>query len=158
MVVPAFAGLGAPWWDPYARGTILGISRATTKYHVIRATLESMAYQTCDVLELMEEEIGTSIEALRVDGGASANNFLLSFQADVSGKKIIRPECIETTALGAAALAGLAVGFFASTDYISKCIGINKRFEPVIDADERRLRMSNWKKAVSKTLDWIDKN
>ena len=112
LVVPAFQGLGAPYWDPYARGIIVGITRATTKYHIIRATVESMAYQTSEVIKLMEESTGIKIEGLSVDGGASANDLLLSFQADILGTSVKRPECIETTALGAAYLAGLATGMY----------------------------------------------
>ena len=127
LVVPAFQGLGAPYWDPYARGIIIGITRATNKYHIIRATVESMAYQTADVIELMENSTGINIEGLSVDGGASANDLLLSFQADILGTSVNRPECIETTALGAAYLAGLASGVYKSTDEIKKKLRKNKK-------------------------------
>ena len=152
--VPAFVGLGAPYWDPYARGALLGLTRATGRAHVVRAVLESMAYQTVDVLELMQREAGVSLTALRVDGGACANNLLLSFQADVSGLPIIRPACIETTALGAANLAGLAVGVFGSTEEIARQWQVERRFEPGMSADERLRRMSGWHKAVDRTRGW----
>lgn len=154
LVVPAFQGLGAPYWDPYARGIIVGITRATNKYHIIRATVESMAYQTADVIELMENSTGMKIEALSVDGGASANDLLLSFQSDILGTTVNRPECIETTALGAAYLAGLATGMYKSTDEIKKNRRISKSFTPEQDDAWREEKMSIWKKAVSRSLDW----
>lgn len=156
LVVPAFQGLGAPYWDPYARGIIVGITRATTKYHIIRATLESMAYQTADVIELMEGSTGIKIEGLAVDGGASANDLLLSFQSDILGTSVQRPECIETTALGAAYLAGLATGMYKSTDDIKNNRRIAKTFEPTKDSSWREEKMSVWKKAVSRSLAWKD--
>ena len=154
LVVPAFQGLGAPYWDPYARGIIIGITRATNKYHIIRATVESMAYQTADVIELMENSTGIKIEGLSVDGGASANDLLLSFQADILGTSVNRPECIETTALGAAYLAGLASGVYKSTDEIKENRKIAKTFNPEKDSAWREERISIWKKAVSRSLDW----
>ena len=154
LVVPAFQGLGAPYWDPYARGIIIGITRATNKYHIIRATVESMAYQTADVIELMETSTGIKIEGLSVDGGASANDLLLSFQADILGTSVNRPECIETTALGAAYLAGLASGVYKSTDEIKENRKIAKTFNPEKDNTWREERISIWKKAVSRSLDW----
>ena len=154
LVVPAFQGLGAPYWDPYARGIIIGITRATNKYHIIRATVESMAYQTADVIELMENSTGIKIEGLSVDGGASANDLLLSFQADILGTSVNRPECIETTALGAAYLAGLASGVYKSTDEIKENRKIAKTFNPEKDNSWREERISIWKKAVSRSLDW----
>ena len=154
LVVPAFQGLGAPYWDPYARGIIIGITRATNKYHIIRATVESMAYQTADVIELMESSTGIKIEGLSVDGGASANDLLLSFQADILGTSVNRPECIETTALGAAYLAGLASGVYKSTDEIKENRKIAKTFSPEKDNTWREERISIWKKAVSRSLDW----
>ena len=154
LVVPAFQGLGAPYWDPYARGIIIGITRATNKYHIIRATVESMAYQTADVIELMENSTGIKIEELSVDGGASANDLLLSFQADILGTSVNRPECIETTALGAAYLAGLASGVYKSTDEIKENRKIAKTFHPEKDSTWREERISIWKKAVSRSLDW----
>lgn len=154
LVVPAFQGLGAPYWDPYARGIIIGITRATNKYHIIRATVESMAYQTADVIELMENSTGIKIEGLSVDGGASANDLLLSFQADILGTSVNRPECIETTALGAAYLAGLATGVYKSTDEIKENRKIAKTFNPEKDSEWREERISIWKKAVSRSFDW----
>ena len=154
LVVPAFQGLGAPYWDPYARGIIVGITRATNKYHIIRATVESMAYQTADVIELMENSTGMKIEGLSVDGGASANDLLLSFQSDILGTAVNRPECIETTALGAAYLCGLATGMYSSTDEIKVNRKIAKTFSPEHDEAWRNEKMSIWKKAVSRSLDW----
>lgn len=154
LIVPAFQGLGAPYWDPYARGIIVGITRATNKYHLIRATLESMAYQTADVIELMEKSTGIKVEGLMVDGGASANDLLLSFQSDILGTAVNRPECIETTALGAAYLAGLATGMYKSTDDIKNNRKIAKTFEPTKDSAWREEKMSVWKKAVSRSLAW----
>ena len=154
LVVPAFQGLGAPYWDPYARGIIVGITRATTKYHIIRATVESMAYQTADVIELMEGSTGIKIEGLSVDGGASANDLLLSFQSDILGTPVLRPECIETTALGAAYLCGLATGVYKSTDEIKTNRKISKTFEPTEDSAWREEKMSEWKKAVNRSLGW----
>ena len=153
--VPAFVGLGAPYWDPYARGAIFGITRATRREHIVRAAVESMAFQTYDVLKLMESEIGAEITSLRVDGGASANDFMLGFQADLLGKPIVRPECIETTALGAAAFAGLAVGFYSSTDDLKGRLRINKTFEPTLSVEEREAKICKWHKAVDRSLDWI---
>ena len=154
LVVPAFQGLGAPYWDPYARGIIVGITRATTKYHIIRATVESMAYQTADVIRLMEDSTGIKIEGLAVDGGASANELLLSFQSDILGTSVKRPECIETTALGAAYLCGLATGVYKSTDEIKINRRIAKTFEPTKDETWRIKKMDIWSKAVSRSLGW----
>ena len=154
MVVPAFSGLGAPWWDPYARGIIIGITRATNKYHIIRATLESMAYQTADVIDLMERTAGIKIADLKVDGGASANGLLMSFQADILGVNIERPACVETTALGAAYLCGLALGVYNSTDEISKNRSIEKIFTPETDDTWREAKVKTWRKAVERSLGW----
>nr|MBE6545529.1 glycerol kinase GlpK [Oscillospiraceae bacterium] len=154
LVVPAFQGLGAPYWDPYARGIIIGITRATNKYHIIRATVESLAYQTADVIDLMESSTGIKIEGLSVDGGASANDLLLTFQSDILGTSVNRPECIETTALGAAYLCGLATGVYRSTDEIKINRKIAKTFLPEKDNAWREEKMSAWKKAVSRSLDW----
>ena len=154
LVVPAFQGLGAPYWDPYARGIIVGITRATTKYHIIRATIESMAYQTADVIRLMEDSTGIKIEGLAVDGGASANELLLTFQSDILGTSVHRPDCIETTALGAAYLCGLATGVYKSTDEIKLNRKIAKTFEPTMDAEWRKEKMDIWSKAVSRSLGW----
>ena len=154
LVVPAFQGLGAPWWDPYARGIIIGITRATTKHHIIRATIESMAYQTADVIDLMENSTSMKIEKLSVDGGATSNNLLLSFQADILGVKIERPECIETTALGAAYLAGLAIGVYSSLDEIKQNRKTAKIYNPDKDDAWRDEKMTIWRKAVNRSLNW----
>ena len=154
IVVPAFQGLGAPWWDAYARGMIIGITRGTNKYHIIRATLESMAYQTADVVELMENSTGVKLKKLKVDGGASANSLLMQFQSDVLGIEIERPLCVETTALGAAYLAGLSVGVYSSIEEIKKNREIEKSFSPNISDEERNEKMSLWKKAVGRSLLW----
>ena len=154
IVVPAFPGLGAPWWDAYARGMIIGITRGTNKYHIIRATLESMAYQTADVVELMEKSTGIKLKNLKVDGGASANNLLMQFQSDVLGIDIERPVCVETTALGAAYLAGLSQGVYASIEEIKKNRDIEKRFSPAISPEERTEKIGTWRKAVRRSLAW----
>lgn len=150
--IPAFVGLGAPYWDPYARGALLGLTRGTTRAHIVRAVLESMAYQTADVLELMEREANVSMTSLKVDGGASANDLLLEIQADLLGTPIIRPGCIETTALGAANLAGLSTGAFSSLSEISASWQCERRFEPRISAEERLSRLDGWRKAVGRVL------
>ncbi|MCR9288779.1 MAG: glycerol kinase GlpK [Bacteroidetes bacterium] len=152
-VVPAFAGLGAPYWDMYARGAIFGLTRGSTKEHLIRATLDSLAYQTKDVLSAMENDSGVPLSALRVDGGACANNLLMQFQADILGVNVERPNIIETTALGAAYLAGLAVGFWKKSE-ISESWQLNKTFEPNMDESERNSLYSGWKKAVKRTMGW----
>ena len=154
MIVPAFSGLGAPWWDPYARGIIIGITRATNKYHIIRATLESMAYQTADVIDLMERSVGRKITELRVDGGASANNLLMSFQSDILGVNIERPSCVETTALGAAYLAGLSLGVYKSVDDIKSHRTVERVFSPEKDAAWREERTKIWRRAVERSLLW----
>ena len=153
-LVPAFVGLGAPYWDAYARGGIQGLTRATTKYHIVRAALESMAYQTADVLTAMQSETGVSLSALRVDGGASANNFLLQFQADVLGLGLIRPACVETTAWGAAALAGLAVGIYAGTDELRREWRVDREFAPQMPRERRAELLDGWHRAVERTLGW----
>lgn len=154
IVVPAFQGLGAPWWDPYARGTIIGITRGTTKNHIIRATLESIAYQTADVVELMEHTTGISVKKLKVDGGASANNLLMQFQADILGVSIERPLCVETTALGAAYLCGLALGVYTSLEEIKKNRAVGLSVTPNKDGVWRTERINEWKKAVGRSLGW----
>ena len=136
-VVPAFTGLGAPYWDQYARGTIVGLTRGVNKYHIIRATLESLAYQVNDVLEVMKADAGSDLAVLRVDGGASANNLLLQIQSNISNVAVERPECIETTALGAAYLAGLAVGFWESKEAVLESRSVERIFRTEID-DEKR--------------------
>lgn len=155
-LVPAFVGLGAPYWDPYARGAIMGLTRGTNRNHLARAVLESMAYQTRDVLEAMQEEVHANMTSLKVDGGASANNLLLQFQADILNFPILRPGCVETTALGAANLAGLAVGCFSSTEDIIKHRRIDREFLPQMDSEERSRKLRGWHKAVNRTLDWAE--
>ncbi len=152
-VVPAFAGLGAPYWDMYARGGIFGLTRGTTKAHIIRATLCAMAYQTRDVLNAMENDSGIKLEKLRVDGGASSNNFLMQFQSDILGTSIDRPQIVETTALGAAYLAGLSVGVFRLKD-IAKNWVIDQHYEPLMQAGEREKKYKGWKKAVERCRGW----
>lgn len=154
MIVPAFSGLGAPWWDPYARGIIIGITRATNKYHIIRATLESIGYQTADVIDLMERSVGRKITELRVDGGASANNLLMSFQSDILGVNIERPSCVETTALGAAYLAGLSLGVYKSVDDIKSHRTVERVFSPEKDGTWREERTKIWRRAVERSLLW----
>ena len=156
LVVPAFQGLGAPWWDPYARGAIIGITRATNKYHIIRATLESMAYQTADVIDLMQRSTGITVERLAVDGGASANKLLMQVQSDILGIPIERPCCIETTALGAAYLCGLATGFYSSVDEIISNRAIEREFLPEKDTMWRESQIRTWRRAVERTLGWIE--
>ena len=149
-VVPAFTGLGAPYWDQYARGAILGLTRGVNKNHVVRATLESLAYQTADVLEAMKKDAGIALNALRVDGGASANDFLMQFQSDVIGVPVERPECVETTALGAAYLAGLATSFWSRASELKANVGGLKRFTPAIGDLERAAALSGWHAAVAR--------
>lgn len=153
-VVPAFTGLGAPYWDQYARGTIVGITRGVNKYHIIRATLEALAYQTYDVLKAMEEDSGIRLFALKVDGGASANNFLMQFQADILGAPVNRPECVETTALGAACLAGLAVGYWKSKEDVVENWKVSKVFTPKMDKNDKEQRIKGWKRAVAYSFGW----
>ena len=154
-VVPAFAGLGAPYWDMYARGAILGLSRGSSKAHIIRATLESLAYQTRDVLMAMESDSGLKLKTLRVDGGASANNFLMQFQADMLAVEVSRPQVLETTALGAAYLAGLAVGFWQKSELIND--GKSERsFNPTMPEENREKLYKIWQKAVEKTRGWLE--
>jgi glycerol kinase len=151
VVVPAFAGLGAPYWDMYARGAIFGLTRGTTKAHIIRATLESLAYQTRDVLNAMEKDAGVKLKSLRVDGGASSNDFLLQFQSDVLGTPVERPKNTETTALGAAYLAGLSIGFFKKAQ-IARHWQSSANFKPTIKPAEREAKYSRWQKAVKATM------
>jgi len=153
-VVPAFVGLGAPYWDMYARGAILGLTRGTTRNHIIRATLESIAYQTRDVLELMRNECGIDLCELRVDGGACANDFLMQFQSDILGVPVERPEIIETTALGAAYLAGLAVGFWKDQSMIAEQRKVNRKFKPYMRDDKKEKLYAGWKKAVKRSMLW----
>ena len=153
-VVPAFTGLGAPHWDQYARGTIVGITRGVNKYHIIRATLESLAYQVNDVLTAMKADSGIELSALKVDGGASANNFLMQTQADIIGAPVNRPQCVETTAMGAAYLAGLAVGYWANKEEVVKNWAIDEIFEPTIDKVKRESMVKGWNKAVKYAYGW----
>lgn len=153
-VVPAFTGLGAPYWDSYARGAILGLTRGANRAHLIRATVESLAYQVQDVLKVMETEAGVKLHALRVDGGASANNFLMQFQADIMGTTVVRPSCIETTALGAAYLAGLATGFWKDADELKGNWQKEREFVPEISEEKRNRLLKGWKKAVQCTFAW----
>ncbi|MCR4586807.1 MAG: glycerol kinase GlpK [Lachnospiraceae bacterium] len=155
-IVPAFTGLGAPYWNPYARGTVVGITRGCKKEHFIRATLESIAYQSNDVIRAMEEDAGVTLSNLKVDGGASANNFLMKFQADIVGTVVHRPKCIETTALGAAYLAGLATGYWKDKDEIRANWQLGRKFEPTMEADEKEKLVKGWKKAVKCALAWTE--
>jgi glycerol kinase len=155
-LVPAFAGLGAPHWDAYARGTIVGITRRTTAAHLARAALEGIAFQVADVLTAMEQDSEIQIQQLRVDGGASANNLLMQFQADVMQVPVVRPRVIETTALGAAYLAGLAVGYWSSPDEIESLWQAERVFEPIMGADEAAQRRERWAKALERSRDWED--
>jgi len=153
-VVPAFVGLGAPHWDQYARGTIVGLTRGCNKYHIVRATLDSLVYQVNDVLNAMKADSGIELAALKVDGGACANNYLMQTQADIINAPVKRPTCVETTAMGAAYLAGLAVGYWASKEDVVKNWAIDKTFEPAIDDAERTERVSGWNKAVKCAFGW----
>lgn len=153
-VVPAFTGLGAPHWDQYARGTIVGITRGVNKYHIIRATLESLAYQVNDVLEAMKADSGIDLAALKADGGASANDFLMQTQADIIKAPVNRPRCVETTAMGAAYLAGLAVGYWSDKEDVRKNWAIDRTFRPSLDEEERMKRVKGWNKAVKYAYGW----
>ena len=154
FLVPAFVGLGAPYWDAYARGTIVGMSRGSTKAHIARATLESIAFQTADVLEAMQDDSGVAINELRVDGGAACNNLLMQFQADILGIPVVRPKITETTAMGAAYLAGLAVGFWESREAISGQWREDRRFEPHMPPLERDALLLAWRRAVKRSRAW----
>ena len=153
-VVPAFTGLGAPHWDQYARGTIVGITRGVNKCHIVRATLESLAYQTNDVLQAMKADSGINLATLKVDGGASANDLLMQIQSDIINAPVNRPQCVETTAMGAAYLAGLAVGYWSSKEDVIKNWAIDKTFEPSISAEERAAKVAGWNKAVKYSFGW----
>lgn len=153
-LVPAFVGLGSPYWDMYARGTIVGLTRGSNKNHIIRAALESIAYQSKDLINAMKEDSRIEINSLKVDGGATANNFLMQFQSDILNVKVLRPEIIETTALGAAYLAGLAVGFWKDKEEIKKNWKLNKEFTPNLSQELRNRYYKCWKKAVEKTKGW----
>ena len=153
-VVPAFVGLGAPYWDPYARGAVLGLTRGANKNHLVRATLESMAYQTKDLIDAMTEDLGGSLTALKVDGGASANNFLMQFQADVLDCEVKRPQCIETTSLGAAYLAGLATGYWESKEDVLENWQVERSFTPRMEEAQKTKLLRGWKKAVRCVRGW----
>ncbi len=155
-VVPAFAGLGAPYWDMYARGTIVGLTRGTGKAHITRATLESIAYQTRDVLDAMQSDSGIELKALKVDGGAVGNNFLMQFQADILNVPVSRPKVTETTALGAAYLAGLAVGFWKDQNELAEKWAEDKRFTPTMEEDAREELYRGWKRAVERSRGWVE--
>lgn len=155
-IVPAFSGMGAPYWNPYARGCVVGLSRGANKEHFIRASLESIAYQTYDVLKAMESDTGHIVKELKVDGGASANDFLMEFQADILGAKIRRPKCIETTALGAAYLAGLAVGFFKDLNEIRDNWQLTSTFESSMAPSDRDTLLAGWRRAVKCAISYTD--
>lgn len=157
-VVPAFTGLGAPYWDQYARGTIVGLTRGVNKYHIIRATLESLAYQVNDVLEAMKADSGMDLSSLKVDGGASANDFLMQTQADLSSAPVNRPRCVETTAMGAAYLAGLAAGYWKDIEDVKKNWTTDKIFVPAIDPGKREQMLEGWKRAVACSYGWARKD
>ena len=153
-VVPAFTGLGAPYWDQYARGTIVGITRGVNKNHIARATLESIAYQTYDVLKAMEADSGIEIQSIKVDGGASANNLLMQFQSDIMQVPVSRPYCVETTAMGAAYLAGLAVGCWKEMEELRKNWKENRIFYPHMEEEVRKRKLNGWKRAVTYAFGW----
>ena len=153
-VGPAFTGLGAPYWDQYARGAIVGLTRGCNRAHIVRATLDSLTYQTYDVLNAMRADSGIALASLKVDGGASANNYLMQTQADVIGAPVLRPTCVESTAMGAAYLAGLAVGFWRDQAEIRKIWAVDRTFEPQLDAKSRDARLHGWHRAVQRAFDW----
>ena len=155
-LVPAFTGIGAPYWDPYARGTVVGITRGCKKEHFIRAALESMAYQTNDILKVMEEESGVQIRTLKVDGGASNNNFLMQFQSDILGVDVLRPQCVETTALGAAYLAGIAVGYWEDVEDVRANWALSRTFHADMSDEKRQHLLKGWKKAVGRAFEWVE--
>jgi glycerol kinase len=152
--VPAFAGLGSPHWDPHARGTLVGLSRGATRAHIARAALESIAFQSAELLHAMQADAARPLIELRVDGGATANNFLMQFQADVLGVPVVRPMITETTALGAAYLAGLSVGFWQSQEELARNWKVDRRFEPNMSRDEADARMRQWSQAVDRARGW----
>lgn len=153
-VVPAFVGLGAPYWDPYARGAIFGLTRGANKNHLVRATLESLAYQCHDLLKAMSSDLGRELSGLRVDGGACANDFLMQFQSDILQKEVLRPQCIETTSLGAAYLAGLATGYWKSKEDVLENWQIDRKFTPAMDGALRNEKLTGWNRAVARSLSW----
>jgi glycerol kinase len=153
-MVPAFVGLGAPYWDQYARGAIVGLTRGANRDHIVRATLESIGYQTRDVVECMEKDSGIETTELKVDGGASNNDFLMQFQADILGVPVLRPRIVETTARGSAFLAGLATGFWKSQSELENAFELNRQFEPTSTPERRDELYRGWQKAVEKARDW----
>jgi glycerol kinase len=154
VIVPAFVGLGAPYWDPHARGAVFGITRGTTAAHLARAAIESMAFQTQELLAAMEDDSGVRLAQLKVDGGASVNDELMQLQADLLNVTVRRPVVAETTALGAAYLAGLAVAFWSSTDEVKRNWALDREFTPAMSVEERTKRCRRWKRAVERTLEW----
>ena len=155
-MVPAFVGLGAPYWDPYARGSIVGMTRGTNRNHIVRATLESIAYQSRDLLDAMQQDSGIKLSELRVDGGAVKNNFLMQFQSDILDTEVVRPAVIETTAAGAAYLAGLAVGFWDNMDDLKDKVSVDRKYAPDMKEEEREVLYKGWKKAVGRAQHWAD--
>jgi glycerol kinase len=155
-LVPAFSGLGAPWWDMYARGAMVGITRGTSRAQVVRAALEAIAYQSADLLNAMEADAKLPLATLKVDGGASANNFLMQFQADLSGKPVVRPACVETTAMGAAYFAGLKTGVFSDLGDIAGRWQVGQSFQPSADATAMQTLFAGWHRAVERTKNWLD--
>ena len=153
-VVPAFTGLGAPYWDQYARGAVVGLTRGCSRAHLVRATLDSLTYQTHDVLDAMRSDSSIALDSLKVDGGASANNYLMQTQADIIGAPLLRPTCVESTAMGAAYLAGLAVGFWKDTEELRQIWAVDRTFRPQIGAAEREARLRGWHRAVQRAFDW----
>jgi glycerol kinase len=153
--VPGFVGLGAPHWDPYARGTIVGLTRGSTSAHIARAALEGIAYQVADILQAMTADSGVKLAELRVDGGAAKNNLLMQFQADILGIPVVRPNETETTALGSAYLAALAVGYFKSLDELASHWAIDRTFEPKMSSDQRQKLQAEWNKALGRAKGWI---
>jgi glycerol kinase len=153
-LVPAFTGLGAPYWDPNARGAMVGLTRGTTRAHIARAALESIAFQSAELLEAMQKDSGQSLMELRVDGGAAANDLLMQFQADLLGVAVVRPKVLETTALGAAYLAGLTVDLWKSRDELATHWKVDKRFEPGMDRKHAAERMARWREAVGRSRNW----
>ena len=153
-LVPAFTGLGAPWWDMYSRGTLIGMTRGTGRAHVVRAALEAIAYQSADLMEAMAKDCGHTPTQLQVDGGASANGFLMQFQADIMGVNVVRPRVMETTALGAALLAGLATGVYGSLEETAAVWQRDLTFEPQMEGYHRTQLLAGWHKAVERSLYW----
>ncbi len=156
-LVPAFTGLGAPWWDMYSRGTLVGMTRGTGRAHVVRAALEAIAYQSADLMQAMVQDCGATPAQLQVDGGASANAFLMQFQADIMNVPVVRPQVMETTALGAALLAGLAVGLYQDVEDTAAVWHRDLTFEPVMPDHERERLLHGWHRAVERSLNWLEK-